>query len=293
MGVRISIIIPVYNAEDYIFECVQSILEQTYRDIEIIIIDDGSVDRSLEILDQLSEKNSMIRVIHQENKGVSFARNIGIENAIGDYIIFADADDKYSKDAIATLMKYSQYDMVCGSYRQIEKDEIKEMIYKKEIFNSANMLDVERQVAHAPWGKLFKKEIIDKNNIKFPNEIPCGEDDIFLINYLTYAKDAIVISDLIYDYNLNNLQSAMHKYYPLLYKYLYMAYEAKKRYCLVRNEQLNLESDKKTYYNECFRHYISFNDFDNLKKAKNLFGIRNNMWLSIFAWKMCKLIKHF
>lgn len=104
MNVLISIIIPVYNVEDYLERCLDSIIHQSYKNIEIIVINDGSTDSSLKILEKYALKNSRIIIVNQENKGLSGARNIGVEKAIGDYIWFVDGDDFIDNDACERLI---------------------------------------------------------------------------------------------------------------------------------------------------------------------------------------------
>ena len=113
---KVSIIIPVYNAKNFIERCISSVLCQSYSDIEVITVDDGSSDGSGAILDMLEKQDRRILVIHQENKGVSVARNNGIKVATGKYILFVDADDMIEADAIEKLMDNSENDLVCGSY---------------------------------------------------------------------------------------------------------------------------------------------------------------------------------
>lgn len=287
---KVSIIIPVYNSKKYLKECIQSILFQSYENIEVIIVDDGSTDGSKELLDKIAQKYNNIYVIHQSNKGVSVARNIGLRLATGDYIVFADADDRYKSNAIENLLKYSEYDLVCGSYEQIEDGKLKLKVYEEKTYELENIIDLERDVASAPWGKLYKHDIIIRNNIEFPVDIPCGEDTCFFIRYLTYINTAICIKSIIYKYNYGNRDSAMHKYYPNLYKYLNFALEEKKKYCLIKNIDIDIEKDKIRYYNLCLEHYTLNHDFVNLKKAKDVFGISKKIWLSIISLKLCKVI---
>ena len=113
---KISIIIPVYNAEQYLEECLLSISQQTFGDFEIWAINDGSTDRSLEILKKYQAKEPRLQVIAQENKGVSAARNLGLENAQGDYITFVDADDTLPNDAFSEIISVSSVDLLMGSF---------------------------------------------------------------------------------------------------------------------------------------------------------------------------------
>lgn len=288
MDEKVSVIIPVYNAISYIDRCIESILNQTYDQIEIIVIDDGSNDGSGEKLDRIAKINGIIHVIHQENSGVSIARNRGINKAIGKYIMFVDVDDIVPENAVNSLVENSKYDLVCGSYLQNSNNK-KKVIYEKKIYNGNNMINILSYVANAPWGKLYKREVIMKNNIVFPEKIPYGEDSIFLIRYITYAKNLIVIDKVVYDYSVGNLNSAMNKYYEDLYKYLYAALDEKKKYYKEKNIEFEDSNDRNTYFNMCLSHYIKHGCYDGIVKASEKFKINKNVKLSILRWILTHL----
>lgn len=186
---KVSIIVPVYNTEKYIKECLESIIKQTYTNIEIIIINDGSTDKSQDIIEEYKNKDSRIKAIKQENSGVSFSRNIGINVATGNYIMFVDSDDiiiqNYIEQMIDILKKYN-LDIIKSSFKKfnnntsistnvsffkedykiINKDEINKLFIKTTNFNSSCM-------------QIINKKIIDDNNIKFDSNIGFAEDFLF------------------------------------------------------------------------------------------------------------------
>ena len=282
---KVSIIIPVYNAKNFIERCIDSVLCQSYSDIEVITVDDGSSDGSGAILDMLEKQDRRILVIHQENTGVSVARNNGIKAATGKYILFVDADDMIEADAIEKLMDNSENDLVCGSYVTFKDKKQKKFCYEEKYYSGIKKIELINYVANAPWGKLFKREIIDRNNIYFPVDIPYGEDSIFLISYIKYAKDITVLNDIVYRYNVSNEGSAMKKFYPNMYEYLYMALEKKREFYNIYSENFNDISDRNNYYEMCIAHYVKHKYKIGILKAKEVFGISENTNLSIIKWK--------
>lgn len=204
----ISVIIPVYNVENYIKKCINSVLIQTYRNLEIILVDDGSKDKSGTMCDDFEKKDSRIKVIHKTNGGLSDARNFGIEKASGKYIMFIDSDDFIDKKMIEILfnnIKKTESDIsICG-VRIIKEG--KKYINKKEYTNDVKILTqnevyenlyndkaLETVVA---WNKLYKRKIFDV--IRYPK----GKihEDAFIIHYLiNNAKKIVYTSDKLYYY---------------------------------------------------------------------------------------------
>lgn len=265
---KISIIIPVYNAKMYIIQCILSISKQEYNNFEVILVDDGSKDGSSKICDDWAEKDHRFKVIHQTNLGVSIARNVGIDNSTGDYIVFVDADDFLLPCALKSLydnMVQTKTQLVCGSYQmQKTRNRLKVITYQDAVYKEnefdENFVYILRDIANAPWGKLFDAQIIRKRNIRFPERVKYGEDSVFLIRYCRYIDSLSICSDILYNYNFTDSNSAMKKFYPTLYQYFYLALEEKEKFFEER-EKLDLynsiRSDEEQYYFErCLRHYI-------------------------------------
>lgn len=172
----ISIIIPIYNVEKYLVECIESVMNQTYKNLEIILVDDGSTDKSLEICKKYEKKDNRIKVIHQENFGLSYARNVGIENANGRYLAFLDSDDFIEKNMYEELyndLKYEEADIAgCDYYIYKNANKAKksdDFSKEKEIMNIETALikmNLLKGFGVSVWNKLFKKEIF--NEIRFP-----------------------------------------------------------------------------------------------------------------------------
>ncbi|MBZ4027788.1 glycosyltransferase [Lactobacillus johnsonii] len=214
----VSVIIPVFNAGKNVENCIQSLLNQTYKNFEILIIDDGSTDNTLTILEKY-ERNKKIKVIHQTNSGVSTARNLGISKANGKYIGFVDADDRvrpnYLEDLVVAIETEKNIDVaICGF--EIQDSLTKAVKYKtnfsQKIVSAKNVLshifDFDGPLGFV-WNKLWKKEIIEKNKISFRNDVTMAEDLIFVIEYLLCATSVNITDKINYVYykNDNSLSS--------------------------------------------------------------------------------------
>lgn len=261
----VSVIVPVYNAEKVLHYCVDSILNQTYTDFELILVDDGSTDNSGMICDEYSKKDIRVAVVHIENGGVSKARNKGIELAKGDYICFVDSDDyisaNYLEELITTKEKFPDYDSVwCGfqTVSDYKEADLKINIFsEEEVYSKLTRKDImtlhEKWLSQMPWNKLFVLRVIQNNNIKFPEDLTLGEDLIFNLNYLDMANGRIVIKNMpLYYYLRSDKDSLDNKFYPNLLD-IYnrinseLLYYIKKWDC--SEKQLTL------YYNSCFYSY--------------------------------------
>ncbi|HBJ76930.1 MAG TPA: glycosyl transferase [Porphyromonadaceae bacterium] len=211
----ISIIIPVYNVEPYLHQCIDSILNQTYKDWECILVDDGSTDSSGVICDEYAKKDSRIHVLHTENCGASHARNIGIECANGEWISFVDADDWITKNYVESLCNIKDnVDLIYFPTNQIyEGEDIIIRLPKPETIEGRK--NVEKKLYSLKYGylgdifgwtfaKFFKKSIIDKNNIRFVENIIFREDEIFTMDYCRYIYSIKVIDTPLYYYRVRN-----------------------------------------------------------------------------------------
>lgn len=208
----ISIIIPVYNVSRYLNECIQSVVNQSYKDFECILINDGSSDGSEMICNQWAQKDSRIKVIHQSNQGVSKARNKGITEAQGEYIAFIDSDDwiapNYLNELFQPIEKYNVDLVVCGLQQHYTDSTSKNYSYKTGIIKiekqfTNEFTDINKQfLLFGPVIKLYKKSIIQKHNINFPPKYTYGEDLLFNYNYLEYVKTVYIIDQCLYHYRI-------------------------------------------------------------------------------------------
>lgn len=200
MGKMISIIVPVYNAESTLDRCISALIEQTYQNIEIILVNDGSVDHSLEICRHYAAKDGRIRVIDKPNGGVSSARNAGLECAQGEFIMFCDSDDWAEPDWCEKLLELYQPGMLpmCGYYCHF-KDGHQDVIcctaahttIPKEEFFIAMSLG-----AYNPWNKIFKCSVIEKAGLRFSTQMTLGEDALFVWQYLQAISGGFRLTSL-------------------------------------------------------------------------------------------------
>ena len=203
----LSVIVPVYNVERFLPLCLDSLCNQTYRDLEIICVNDGSADNSGVILDEYAARDSRIQVIHQKNAGVSAARNAGLDAATGEFVTFVDADDWLEPDAyeMALAVLSAEVDMVCscgvvdGDVSDEVKAEMQEycrLKYSGKQSASAGILATDVYV----WNKVFRKSLLEKYSIRFPVGIACGEDAAFYFSYAAVARDAYYLPEKLYHY---------------------------------------------------------------------------------------------
>lgn len=205
----VSVIVPIYNVEKYLKRCLDSIVNQTYKNIEIICIDDGSPDNSIDILRAFEKKDNRIKIIRQKNMGLSGARNTGIDIAKGKYIIFVDSDDYIELDMIELMLgriKNSDIDLVvCGTANHIGTIVKKEELYnfkKKEIKNGILYFKENYKLKYRfanCWNKMYKTEIIKSNNIEFPIG-KLYEDLLFVFKYLINCKKVVIEPKALYNY---------------------------------------------------------------------------------------------
>lgn len=209
-NVKVSIIIPAYNVEKYILKCINSLLEQTEKEIEIIVVDDGSKDKTNLIVKEIIKKHANIVLIEQENKGVSAARNTGLQNAKGKYTMFIDADDWLEKDAIENLYKTAETE----SYELIRFEKVIELPYKRvasnPIFEEENITPQDLQKKFLEVGSLNSvclnftlSKLIQDNKIVFNDNLKFAEDMIFTLDLITKAKNVKYLPNAYYHYEYN------------------------------------------------------------------------------------------
>lgn len=233
---KVSIVVPVYNAEKYLGYTISSIIKQTYRNIEIILINDGSTDDSLQICRNYAEIDERIRVIDIPNGGVSRARNRGIEEATGRYIQFVDSDDVIAETMTGQLVNVMElYDtdmVVCGmKYVLLEGNRVLKMedwlpdYLGKECVLSQRMFleDFSRILLYTvllegPCNKLYKKEYFEEKNIRFPEGRELGEDFLLNLQYFREMKRVVFISDVLYYYVQWNSESLTQCYRSNLFE---------------------------------------------------------------------------
>lgn len=236
---EISIIVPVYNTEQYISRCIESILNQTFKDFELILIDDGSKDRSGEICDEYAKKDSRIRVFHNNNQGVSATRNYGINISKGKYLMFCDSDDwvadTWCEELYNTILAYPNSWITCNFF-QVDNQSNKEKAIKNNL-DEINILEKDdfyivfkSGMSIYSWNKIFDKEKINKFKIRFNENTNLGEDVEFGIDYLKISENIIALNRNLYYYLINNQGTLSSKKYDDYFDYLIHFYKLRREY---------------------------------------------------------------
>ncbi len=216
----VSVIVPVYNSEKYIRRCIESIINQSYKNIEIILINDGSTDNSGQICDTYALNDNKIRVIHTKNNGPAAARNIGIKNSKGSFIFFIDADDFIENNALNLLIEnYHQHkaDIIVGDFNKIKNDnsvsEDNSVFSSSKLLTKKDIVDYARCYLKKPnrfllfahsWGRLFKSSIIKNKNILFDTDLRTFEDVAFNFDYLKYTNEIFFLKEAIYNHLIHD-----------------------------------------------------------------------------------------
>lgn len=275
---KISIIVPVYNAERYLRRCVDSILTQTFSDFEVLLIDDGSKDHSGAICDEYAQQDDRVRVWHKENGGVSSARNVGLDNAQGEWVTFVDSDDWIDKDYLENFSM--DYDICVQNY-----------YYGDDIMQSPDKVVTEKpgedylihEYVFGPYCKVFKSKIISEHLIRFDSRLAYGEDVLFWLQYLCYCKNMKVTSYVGYHYVLygsNTLSCATKSFeqsyhmFQMHVKYMEILLEKSSyRQKVLRKEIFNMfygfivghdlkfsQIKSNSFFYRCFRQYLNIID---------------------------------
>jgi glycosyltransferase involved in cell wall biosynthesis len=223
---RISVVTPVYNAEKFLERCIQSVLQQTYQRIELILVNDGSTDGSQKICHRYALEDSRVKVISQPNKGPAAARNAGVRQAAGDFVFFLDADDFISLDALEILVaQYHQCqpDLVMGNFSKLINDNelIRQTVFFRvgegpfkgriEKLSQNDILAYARHFLKHPsnhlisycWAKLYKLSIIRDNRIAADEDMRLFEDLVFNLEYLKHAREVIFVNEPLYTYTMH------------------------------------------------------------------------------------------
>lgn len=257
---RVSIIIPVFNAEKYLSRCIDSVLSQTCPGLELILVNDGSTDQSEEIINSFIHDNRIV-YLKQKNKGVSTARNLGLSRASGEYIIFVDSDDCLVSETLnKRIAQAEKADLLISNYYQMKDVDVKEK--KEYIKEERNLSEIEALWSISPksnigyqgylWNKVFRREIIKKNFIQFDPSVAYGEDRLFIGQYITYCKRISLDTEAVYCYRLSD-ESAMACFNKI----------TRKNYERVKTEIIGLEKIEELVkeYDEGIYQSFIYNEF--------------------------------
>lgn len=298
----VSIILPIYNVKDYLEECVGSLTDQTYKNIEILLVDDGSVDGTGELCDSLATRDDRIRVFHKENGGTHTARNLGIENAHGEYLMFIDPDDWIDSCAVEGLVSVAKSEDVdavrCNYVREFENGSFpkENLLLEERVYEGEDCLKICRQTLglvgeelSAPENmnflasacfSLYRKRIIDEHAIRFINirEVATFSDGFFNINFLMYADKFRFVDKHYYHYRKFNEGAATSKYRErFLEKQLILFDRLKALISKLDNESFNEALDNRialSVMEQCLNVFKRKNDF--VKKYKEIKTVLNN-----------------
>ncbi len=233
---KVSVIVPVYNAEQYLGQCIESVLDQTLQDTELILVDDGSPDNSGVICDEYSRSDNRVTVIHKENAGVSTARNDGLRIARGDWVLFSDADDFFELAALDELYKRgeeSNADVVFGDVNLLEGSKSRTVEFYRNEFTTDDPTIIEQLIKAdfsckycfdppgagpafgygSPCNKLVKRDFLFRNNITFDKNLKLFEDALYTAYLFVHAKKVSYIHAVVYNYRLH--QGSSTKSYQL------------------------------------------------------------------------------
>lgn len=272
----VSVIIPVFNTEKYIGRCIESVLHSQYNEFEIIIIDDGSTDASAEICKYYSNRDSRINYYYQENAGVSVARNVGIEMARGEWIVFLDSDD-YILDNYFNLIeeKGNGNDIIffdsiwCGmKNKSLDKDILLEndrfLDFVEKAILSQSLFDHRNVSARSPCAKAYNRFFLEKHNLRFPNGISIGEDELFNIQVYCCMDKGLYVPQYVYNVEYRE-GSATHSFHNDLLEHNMLFYRMLKD---ILNNNGIFSTLQKQYYDSVLSGVVS--------NLKNFIFYKNN-----------------
>ena len=235
----ISVIIPVYNVESYLKQCVESVLQQTYPHLEIILVDDGSPDNCPAICDEYAQKDARVKVLHKKNGGLSSARNAGMDVATGEYICFFDSDDFIENDMLEKMLFAMEENdkevCICG-YSVDVYNELGEVVSKKDVMPPYSSMDKQLSldeyeyvlgICGYAWNKLYKRQFLQKHNLRFEEGISLVEDLLFNSAELNCDAKVCFISYAGYHYIQRKRETLGVKYYENFFELKQKAIEAK------------------------------------------------------------------
>ncbi len=247
MAELVSVVVPIYNVENYLDRCITSIINQTYENLEIILVDDGSPDRCPQICDSYAQKDPRIKVIHKQNEGLGMARNTGIDNATGDYICFFDSDDSIEPDTIeacVTVVREHEADLVIFGHDNVTPDMVtlethiphppKQLFTGEEITKKLLPMSIHSDlktgddwgIVPSAWNKLYSMDLIRRSGWRFVSEREIISEDYYSLTQLHgYLSRVYVIQEAFYHYTVNN-KSLSRSFKPDRFERIKGFYEA-------------------------------------------------------------------
>ncbi|MDY3959373.1 glycosyltransferase family 2 protein [Romboutsia timonensis] len=284
-NILVSIIVPMYNSEKYIERCVKSLISQSYKNIEIVLVDDGSKDKTIEILKIYKDKDSRIKLYKKKNRGASSARNYGLEKCTGNYILFVDADDYIDSNMVQDMLSMvdiTTNTMVFSGNDEIYPDKIEYRNLFIDIKDKTNISRnvVMREIASGRAGliccKLIPKSVVDKFNIRFDESIKMSEDQLFFLELAQYIDRFCYVEGCMYHYDRTNEKSITVNYQNDAYKNQMYVFE--KIETLFKRNGLNTREDIKALSKKmkdillfCINNEVCTSNIKNInEKIKNI-----------------------
>lgn len=300
---KISIVVPVYNAENYLAKVVSSVLSQTYKNFELIFINDGSTDRSLRVLKSIQQTDYRIKVLSQENRGVTAARKLGWKNSIGEYVTFLDADDAFYTNSLEILIneiEQENYDIVNGAFMSVPSG--KKWIHKKVGVLDRNnyletfMLDTTYGVIYA---SLYNRTILKDSTFEFDKTIKIGEDVLMNIELCSRVNKVKNITTCVYKYTDDNSNSAMKiiirhpSYYKRFYAIRNSLFKSINLTLYEKNKHQLEIKDSNVMIKAFFSPYIDFDLglFRELQQLRTRIYERNLFYYSLSNRYLAQLVK--
>jgi glycosyltransferase EpsJ len=311
----VSVIVPIYNAESTLRKCIDSILSQSFKNIELWLIEDGSIDKCSNICREYELLDSRVKAIYQDNKGVSYSRNLGIAKSSGKYIQFVDADDWINQEMIMNLVNTinDNSDLVICGYNVINvcpgyTSQFERCVKNKIELDTVNFLNQFSQfyeigLLQAVWNKIYRKDIIMEFNLSFNKDLSLGEDMLFNINYFKSCNKISLINDVLYNYTIYPYAKSLSKKYNpkrlnsqmTMYKSIiellqeYRTYSSSNYKCIKKYYSSSIISAVNEYltYNQCIwpekKRFIKY-----LLKKKDINNnivivYNNSKWMKITA----------
>jgi glycosyltransferase involved in cell wall biosynthesis len=281
----ISVVIPVYNSEQFLERCIDSILNQGYRKCEVLLIDDGSTDRSGVLCDRYERQDSRVRALHKQNDGPSSARNLGISEARNDWLVFIDSDDwlddTYFEIVSDTIKQYDRDLHIYGTKKVTEKRTITRVLRECHVYEGTNgmaecfiVADMNR-LLESCWNKVYRGSIISKNYLRFNPEISYLEDLVFNVNYFKVSSTAVIIDKAIYNYRYQQSGTLSHNICET---------ELYESFIHMREEQV---SHYKGHYEQRYANFLNLLRFEAYQPKLNLYDgsmerrVRYKLWREV------------
>ncbi len=300
-SIRVSIIVAIYNIDRYLKSCIESIIHQTYNDIEVILVDDGSTDECYSICEYYKTQDSRITVIHKKNGGLVTARKAGIEKFTGDYVLFVDGDDWLEEDYIEQFVKVIQnnknVDIIVAGYNEYVDGKCIPINHNTldGVYSGRSLYDVKKRAMNtehfytpgiypALWNKLFSRHIVVDTNIEVDNRIKMGEDAAFFYPRL-FASDCAIIQNSLRGYNYRIISSSMsHKFETNYFHRIYILYQS-----LIKNvSDIEYKKAIEYYYLFLFLGGIKLILFD----RNNIFYLKKHIEKAVGIDVITRIIKN-